>query len=129
MIIKKLLHTIAVASTDFSTEAYLDCSKGQPTIFFCYESGCKIVRSGITFDHVSALRKRSERCCTAWHIEGTYDTLVEVEGSKWLEEIRADVPEQYRSSWQAKHYMIYLDSVGCFEFLAESWKAVPEMPC
>lgn len=126
---KKPLHTVAVASTDFTTEAYLDCSRGQPTILFCFESGGRIVRSGLAFDNVSALRTRSERCCAAWNIEGAYDTLVEVEGSKWLEEIRVDVPEQYRPAWQPKHFMIYLDSVGCFEFLAESWAALPETPC
>ena len=24
------------------------------------------------------------------------------------------------------HYMIYLDSAGCFEFIAESWEAIQD---
>jgi hypothetical protein len=72
------------------------------------------------------MRKRAERCCTAWHIEGTYDTLVEIKNSPWLQEILADTQEMWRDKWATHHYMIYLDSVGCFEVIAESWSAVSE---
>jgi hypothetical protein len=26
------------------------------------------------------------------------------------------------------HFMIYLDSAGCFEVIAESWEVLPEEP-
>ncbi len=67
------------------------------------------------------MRKREECCCKVWHIEGAYDTLVEVEDSAWVAEMRADTCEQWRNKWETHHYMIYLDSVGCFEIIAESW--------
>jgi hypothetical protein len=121
---KKPLHTIAVASTELNREAFLDCSGIEPTIRFGYELEGVSYVGGIAFSKVSALRKRSERCCTAWHIEEAYDTLVEIEASTWLDELRADIPEAYRKTWAAHHYMIYLDSSGCFEFAAESWKAL-----
>jgi hypothetical protein len=70
------------------------------------------------------MRKRAERCCTAWHIEGAYDTLVEVVDSRWVEEMRVDTAEPFRDKWATHHYMIYLDSVGCFEIIAESWTAL-----
>jgi hypothetical protein len=41
-----------------------------------------------------------------------------------VEEIRAGTQEQSRDKWQMHHYMIYLDSVGRFEFIAESWAAL-----
>jgi hypothetical protein len=119
---KKALFTVEVPSTDFITEGYLDCSDGFPSVRYSYEMNGEVSHAGIKFINVSALRMRGERYCTAWHIEGAYDSLVEVENSSWISELLNDMPEQYRSAWQPHHYMIYLDSVGCFEFLAESWQ-------
>ena len=123
---KKPLHTVSVPSTDFSIEAYWDGKGSLPAIRFGYQNDGVQYRSGIAFSRVSAFRKRAERCCNAWHIEGAYDTLVEVEESSWAEEIRADTNEQWRNKWPMHHYMIYLDSVGCFEVIAESWSALPD---
>jgi hypothetical protein len=123
---KKPIYTVPVASTDFTREAFLDASGIAPTIRFGYENESGECMSGIKFNQVAAFRKRSERCCSAWHIEEAYDTLVEVEVSSWAAEIVSDVPELYRAAWNPHHYMIYLDSVGCFEFLAQSWEALPE---
>ena len=81
-------------------------------------------KDGITFSKVAAVRIRAERCSTVWHIEGAYDTLVEIEGSPWVEQIRADTTERWRNKWETHHYMIYLDSTGCFEVIAESWAAL-----
>jgi len=122
---KKPLHTIVVPSTDFTREAFLDCTGIEPAICFGYELDGVNYLGGFSFSKVSALRKRGERCSTAWHIEEAYDTLVEIEDSAWLSELRSDMPEQYQKTWAAHHYMIYLDSSGCFEFAAESWKALP----
>lgn len=72
------------------------------------------------------MRKRAERCATAWHIEEAYDTLVEVEDSSWAEEIRADTSAHLRDAQKYKHYLIYLDSAGAFEVIADSWAALPE---
>lgn len=126
MNIKKPIYTVPVASTACTREAFLDCSGIAPTIRYEYEGELGECHTGIKFNQVSAFRKRGERCCSAWHIEGAYDTLVEVEGSSWLAEMTNDVPELYRANWKPHHYMIYLDSVGCFEFLAQSWEALPE---
>jgi hypothetical protein len=125
---KKAVFTVPVASTDFTREAFLDCSGLAPVIRYSYESDSGQCSSGIKFLKVAAFRKRGERCCAAWHIEGAYDTLVEIEGSAWVAELKADVAKPYQDEWQPRHYMIYLDSVGCFEFLAESWEALPDTP-
>jgi len=128
MSFKKPLHTIPVPSTDFAIEAYFDGHGSTPSIRFGYNKDGVIYQSGIKFSKVAAVRTRAERCCAAWHIEGAYDTLVEVEGSSWLAEIRDDTQELWRNNWQMHHYLIYLDSVGCFEVIAESWAALPEEP-
>ena len=72
------------------------------------------------------MRERAERCATAWHIEEAYDTLVQVEGSTWADEIREDTSDHLRDSQKYNHYLIYLDSVGAFEVIADSWSALPE---
>jgi hypothetical protein len=128
MTFKKPLHTIAVPSTTFTTEAYFDGQGVTPSIRFGYERHGTIYRGAIQFSRVAAVRSRAERCCTAWHVDGSYDTLVQIEPSSRVEEIRADTQEQWRSKWQMHHYLIYLDSVGCFEVIAESWAALPEEP-
>jgi hypothetical protein len=123
---KKSVHTVPVPSTSFITEAYWDGKGASPAIRFGYEKDGVEYQSGIEFRRVLAMRKRAERCCTAWHIEGAYDTLVEVQGSPWVQEMRADTNAQWRDKWETHHYMIYLDSVGCFEAIAETWAALPE---
>jgi len=118
---KKSLHTISVPSTSFLVEAYFDGSGMIPSIRFEYEKEGVSHQEGIGFSKVLAVRTRSERCCTAWHIEGSYDTLVEVEDSQWIQELRSETEAQWRNKWEMHHYMIYLDSAGCFEVIAESW--------
>jgi len=121
---KKPLHTIPVPSTSFTSEAYFDGQGITPAIRFDYEKDGVTHKGGIKFSKVAAIRIRAERCCKSCHIEGAYDTLVEIEGSSWIDEIRADTQEMWRNKWEMHHYMIYLDSVGCFEVIAESWAAL-----
>ena len=118
---KKPLYTIAVPSTDFSTEAYFDGQGISPAIRFGYIHDGVEKQGGIKFHKALAVRIRSERCCQAWHTEDAYDVLVEIENSTWLAEIQEDTSEQWRSKWEMHHYMIYLDSAGCFEIIADSW--------
>jgi hypothetical protein len=114
------------SSTSFIAEAYWDGKGLSPAIRFSYEKDGVEYQSGIEFRCVLAMRKRAERCCTGWHIEGAYDILVEVESSPWVQEMRADTKRQWRDKWETHHYMIYFDGVGCFEAIAESWAALPE---
>ena len=123
---KRLLYTIAVPSTEFLSGAYWDGKGPSPGICFRYQKGGVKYQSAINFQRVLAIRTRAERGCTAWHIEGAYDNLVEIENSPWVSEVRADTNPQWRDQWAMHHFMIYLDSVGCFEVIAESWAAFEE---
>ncbi len=84
-------------------------------------------RSGIQFKGVVAQRLRGENCATPWHHEAD-DKLVEVEDSVWLKEIYDDTYESWRHLWRQEkhHYMIYLDELGAFEVIADSWELMPE---
>lgn len=120
---KRPLYQVPVPSTSFVSEAYFEGQGITPKIRFGYRRDGKDCMGEIRFTRVLAVRTRAERCCTAWHIDGAYDTLVEVDDSAWVEEMRADTAEQWRDKWQMHHYMIYLDSAGCFEIIGESWAA------
>lgn len=75
----------------------------------------------VTFRRVRASRWRSESCCTPWHINGVFDTVAIVRESGWLAELSAVVPEHQRPTWsETEHFMLYVDGVGCHEFLADS---------
>ena len=120
---KKPLYTVPVPSTQFESGGAYMCDH---TIRFEYHRSGVLYRNGIGFRAITAARTRAERCCKVWHIEEAYDTLVEVEDSLWVKEIRADTAEQWRDEWETHHYLIYLDSAGCFEVIAASWEVLPE---
>ena len=123
---KSQLYKIPVPSTSFLTDAALCSWKGPLTLLFEYDRDGATCRSGIRFKRVLATRTRSERCCTEWHIEGAYDTLVEIGSSLWIDELQNDIPVRWKDEQEMHHYMIYLDSAGCFEVIAESWESLPE---
>lgn len=126
MMISKHLYTISVPSTEFeSGGAYMV----RGTIRYEYYRGGAVHRSGIRFKRVYATRTRAESCCKVCDIEGAYDTLVEVMDSKWVPELQTDTIDRQLKlgeEWEMHHYMIYLDSSGCFEVVAESWETLPE---
>lgn len=122
---KKPVFEIPVPSTELSTDAIL-CGN---TIRYGYVRNGAELKSGIVFNNVRAKRTRSDEACTAWHIEGTYDTLVEVGESDWVEQIMQDTAERQRrfdETWALYHYMIYLDGTGCIEVIADSWEELTE---
>ncbi|HEY8749541.1 MAG TPA: hypothetical protein VIM11_16275 [Tepidisphaeraceae bacterium] len=123
---KKVLYTVPVASTAFeSGGAYMLLG----TIRYNFDRDGVNRRSGIRFKRIKATRTYSESASNAWHIEGAYDTLVEIENSPWVEELQGNTADRQRrigETWEMHHYMIYLDSSGTFEVIAESWEALPE---
>lgn len=68
----------------------------------------------------------AESHCTGWHVEGAYDTVVEVKPSRWIAGLVAAQPEHLREKFEMHHYMLYLDSAGLFEVAAASWELLAE---
>lgn len=119
------LYQTPVPSSRFSSEALL-CGD---TIQFEYKRDELKIKTGLKFKSVKATRTRAESACTVWHIEGAYDTLIRIDESLWVKEVKletADTRLRLGQDWVMNHYMIYLDSVGCFEFIAESWMILNE---
>ena len=76
--------------------------------------------SNLQFTKVRAFKKLSEIYCTAWHVVDTFDTLCEVRESVWVTEMRAAASAEWRDFWIMRHFIIYVDSFGCIEVIAES---------
>lgn len=123
MITKTPMYQLPCPSTELEGDAGLF---GNVLTYQYFRDGV-LVRAGIRFKRVAAIRTRAERCCTAWHIEEVYDTLTEVENSPWVTEVKGDTQQQFREKWGMHHFMIYLDSFGCAEIIAESWEKLDEV--
>jgi hypothetical protein len=125
-------YTIAEPSTAmYSPSAMVDFDGGTLTLRYDYyryrdDQLVGIFRSGLRFQEVRAHRHRAESHCTAWHLNGAYDTLVEIEDSEWVADLKAISQGRYKVNWEMHHYMIYLDSAGCYEVVAKSWEVLPE---
>lgn len=93
--------------------------RGLLLLMACDEDGQER-RVGVLFIKPRALRKRAEIYCTIWHINKAYDTVCEVTESSWVAELKNDAVSDWRDRWVMRHFMIYLDSFGCLEVVAES---------
>lgn len=116
----KTLYELPLSSFEIDY-VYLD----DDVIRFQYSRDGVRYRSGLSFNGTAATMTRAERCATLWHMEA-FDKLVEVEDSAWRAEIRAETDKEDRDYWEMHHYLIYFDSVGSFEFIADSWHLLPE---
>ena len=50
----------------------------------------------------------------------SYDRIVEIKDTKWIEQFK-EANEQEIGYWNPKHYAIYLDEVGLYQFLAQNF--------
>lgn len=96
------------------------------SLYFDYDRDGTIYNSGLRFRKVRAHCHVAEIHCSAWKIENAYDRLVKFSRSKWVDELIESTPSDQRDSWILNHYMIYFDSDGCYEIIADSWEAMPE---
>lgn len=53
----------------------------------------------------------------------SYDRVVELVDSEWLEELKGINEEDY-NYWKPKHYIMYLDGVGMFQFIAQGYEVI-----
>lgn len=123
---KVLLTTLPVASTSLLTDPVFECPGGEALLRIDFERDDVAYRGGLRFEGVRAIQFRAESHCTAWHVEGVYDTLAEVHDSEWVSELLAAEPRETWGRWDIRHFMIYLDSAGCFEVAAASWSWLAE---
>lgn len=120
------LASLPVPSTSITSHVRFEYPGGDALLRFDFYRDETPYATGIRFEKVRAYRFRAESHCTAWHINGVYDTLAEVTGSDWVAELHmAESPSAW-GRWEIHHFMIYVDSAGCFEVAAGSWSWLPE---
>lgn len=122
------LATLSTPSTAFTSDAQLVSDGGSAVLSFDFDRDGLLLHSGVRFNRTWASRWRAESLCTAWHIEDAYDTIVEIAESPWLGELVAARSSSSREERTVRHFMLYVDSSGCFEFAAESFELLPEEP-
>ena len=94
---------------------------GGLSLTFEYDDDGRWWTGVLRFDAVRAYMHRAEGLCTLWHIEVAYDTIVEVVNSPWAAELAALDRERGHPFDGLRHFMIYIDSAGCFEVYGPSW--------
>lgn len=117
---KKLILILPFASTSLAKAPEL-YTKGADLVLavqFLIENKKPLFR--LRFRKYRAHRMRAECYCTAWHIESVYDTVCEVDNSIWIDELQEDAVPEWRNFWVMRHFMIYVDTFGCLEVIAES---------
>ena len=112
-------------STDSITDASLLLFGRSVLVKYDYYRDESPHRAALCFKGVVSTKSRSERCCTSWHVKA-FDVLLEIVESQWLVDQREDISPRYRDEFTARHFMIYFDSVGCFEVLADDFELIPE---
>jgi hypothetical protein len=120
------LAALPVPSTSFLSDAVFEHPGGEAWLTFEFSRDGVAYRGGLGFARVRAFRFRSEGHCTPWHVAGTYDTLAEVVESPWVRELLAAEPTETGGHWDIHHFMIYIDSAGCYEIGAASWSWLTE---
>ena len=53
----------------------------------------------------------------------SYDRIVELEDSEWLMELK-NLKKKDFEYWNPKHYVMYLDEIGMFQFIARRYEVV-----
>jgi hypothetical protein len=120
------LTTLPVPSTSLTEDVVFENPLGEALLRFEFKRDGVHHRGGLRFDRVRAYRFRAEGHCKVWHIDEAYDTLVEVSDSEWVEDLSAAEPAEMWGKWRMRHFMIYIDSAGCYEIVAHSWEWLPE---
>jgi hypothetical protein len=118
---KHRLFELPCASTGAIKEPTLiDRDDGGLLVSLVGDDDGRSVQAGVLFVKPRAFRKRAEVYCTSWHVKDVYDTVCEIRESDWVAELRVDAVAEWRDRWVMRHFMIYLDSFGCLEVIAES---------
>ena len=125
---KRALAKLPAPSGSFRSEPQFAVPAGQVQLTYEYGGPGDWVRGGLVFTGACAYRHRGESRCTPWHVEGVYDTLVEVVPSDWISELDA-VFDEHQAGMPRRglhHFMIYVDSAGSYEVAAAEWSWLPE---
>lgn len=90
-----------------------------------YDEEDNLKKVTLVFSAVLCFKKTSARFTP--ELYGAYDKVVELCDSEWLREL-AEINSEDFNYWNPKHYVLYLDSVGMFQFIAQEFEVVIAPP-
>ena len=117
----KSLWTFPVPSNCIYSGVKLVHEKTSITIVYDYydeEDDDKVYNGKIEFKNVIAHRHTSEKFTK--FIKGTYDNLCEIIESQWKHSL-VELSPEWANINQLKHYAIYFESYGLYEFIANDY--------
>jgi len=124
--VKRAIGPLSPPPSAFTEDVVFTHPGGSAELRCTYEHNGSMYVGGLRFERVRAYRFVAEGHCTPWHVEGAYDTLVEVEQSDWIDELLAAEPSETRARWKIRHFLIYVDGSGAYEVAAEECEWLPE---
>ncbi len=86
-----------------------------------YDEEDKLKRITITIISVLCIKQTSVRFTPI--IYDSYDRIVELIDSEWLKELKA-INEEDFNYWEPKHYILYLDGIGMYQFIGQGFEVV-----
>ncbi len=82
-----------------------------------YDDEDNLSKIGIVFSCVLGMNHTSARFTP--NLYGAYDKIVQITETEWLKEMQELNNEEY-SYWNPKHYVMYLEGIGLYQFIAKS---------
>ncbi|MFA9466857.1 MAG: hypothetical protein ACERKN_21590 [Velocimicrobium sp.] len=121
MNIKKLWE-LPILSSQLEDELQISINGIDITISFTYYTDKNIQnRVELKFDSVLCHMHTSERFTKA--MLDSYDTVVQIDDSDWLNELKK-LNERDFKFWKPKHYAIYFDGIGLYQFISSDFVAL-----
>lgn len=86
-----------------------------------YDENDNLNKITITIISVLCIKKTSSRFTPILY--DSYDRIVELIDSEWLEELK-EINEENFNYWKPKHYILYLDGIGMYQFIGQRFEVV-----
>ena len=86
-----------------------------------YDEEDNLKKVNLVFSAVLCFKKTSARFTP--NLYGACDNVVALCDWEWLWEL-AEINSEEFNYWKPKHYVLYLDSIGMFQFIAQGFEVI-----
>lgn len=86
-----------------------------------YDNEDNLSKITITFISVLCIKQTSARFTPKLY--EAYDRIVELIDSEWLKELKG-INEEDFNYWKPKHFILYLDGIGMYQFIAQAFEVI-----
>ena len=120
----KELFNIQVPS-DQIDDIFLIFPGGKMELRYNFFKDSIIYKTGFLFNRIQAFKFEADLYPEGWKIDHSYDTLIQVVNSPWIEEMEEGQSEDIIKRRTLNHYLIYFHHFGCYEVVAATWDTLP----